>query len=242
MILENTEFGRVEVTNVPLPEGLGSDVSGTYTYSGRVLVSVREPEKAKDWYRVFTAEDDGTGIREVFAGEIPQKRGANGIRWMCFADNKRILLGDYVIECEPDLDRCESSRLLEVVFPEEIGRIPGLFMRWSEPVIAPDCEHVCFSSLTMGSAFNTLGRLVRRENDYVITDACLVSSVSAYVPDPDHPGCFLPDVQRGGEVKQFVRGGRGLTLAGGGKSISESCLQMLDSEEVFFLTDTLGYE
>ena len=159
MTIENTEFGRVEIKTVPLPEGLGSDVIGTYTYSGRVLVAVREPEKGKDWYRVFTVEDDGTGISEVFEGDIPQKRGANGIRWMCFADNRRILLGDYVIECEPDLDNCESSKLLEVIFPEEISKIPGLFMRWSEPIIAPDNEHVCFSSLTGSGAITSWGGL-----------------------------------------------------------------------------------
>ncbi len=238
----DTEFGRVEVTTLPLPENLGEDVNGTYTYSGRVLVSVREPEKDKDWYRVFTIEDNGDGLCEVFAGIIPQKKGANGIRWMCFSDNRRILLGDYVIECEPDLDHCEHSRLLEVVFPEEITQIPGIFMRWSEPIIAPDGEHVCFSSLTMGSAFNFLGRLVCREDDYVIEDARVISTVSGYEPDLAHPGCFRQTVQRGGEVKQFVRGGLGITLAGGGRSLSESCLQMLDSDEVFAITDTLGYE
>ena len=242
MIIDNTEFGRVEVRTLPLPEGLGSDVIGTYTYSGRVLVAVREPEKGKDWYRVFTVEDDGTGICELFSGEIPQKPGANGIRWMCYADNRRVLLGDYVLECCPDLDHCESSELIDVVFPPEISRIPRLFMRWSEPIIAPDKVHVCFSSLTAGNAFNFLGRLVRRENAYVMEDVSVISTIDSLIPDPQDPGYYLPQIQRGGEVKQFVRGGRGITLAGGGRSISESCLQMLDSEEVSFLTDTLGYE
>lgn len=39
-----------------------------------------------------------------------------------------------------------------------------------------------------------------------------------------------------------MRGGRGITLAGGGRSISESTLQMLDSEAFCQITDTLGYE
>ena len=101
MIIQNEEFGRIEVTTVPLPEGLGPDVNGTYTYSGRVLVSVQRQEKGKDWYRVFSVNDDGTDICEVYDGLIPKKQGANGIRWMCFADNKRVLLGDYVLECSP---------------------------------------------------------------------------------------------------------------------------------------------
>ena len=238
MIIEKTEFGRVEVKTLPLPEGLGSD----YTFSGRVLVAVRQPEKGKDWYRAFTVEDDGTGICELFSGEIPQKPGANGIRWMCYADNRRVLLGDYVLECSPDLDRCESSELIDVIFPPEISKIPGIFMRWSEPIIAPDNVHVCFSSLTAGSAFNFLGRLERRENAYVMEDVSVISTIDSLIPDPQDPGYSLPQIQRGGEVKQFVRGGRGITLAGGGRSISESCLQMLDSEEVLFITDTLGYE
>ena len=242
MIMENTEFGRVEVKTLPLPGGLGSDVIGTYTYSGRVLVAVRQPEKGRDWYRVFTVNDDGSDICELFSGEIPQKPGANGIRWMCFADNRRVLLGDYVLECSPDLDYCESSELIDVVFPPEISALPGLFMRWSEPIIAPDNEHVCFSSLTAGSAFNFLGRLVRGESAYVMEDVCVVSSVNSFEPDPAAPGFYRQKTQRGGEVKQFVRGGRGITLAGGGKSISESCLQMLDSEDVSFITDTPGYE
>lgn len=238
----NTEFGRIEVKNLPLPENLGSDVNGTYTYSGRVLVSVRVPEKEQDWYRVFTVEDDGTCICEVFGGVIPQLKGANGIRWMCFSDNKRVFLGDYVLEVEPDLDHCMNSRLLPLQFPEEVSCMPGLFMRWSEPIIAPDNEHVAFTSLTGSGAYNFLGRLVRDEEAYQIVDTCVISTVDTLVPDPENPGYYLPQVQRGGELKQFVRGGRGITLAGGGRSISESCLQLLDSEEVAFITDTLGYE
>lgn len=242
MIIENTEFGRVEVTDIPLPEGIDSNINGTYTFSGRVLVAVREQEKDKDWYRVFTMEEDGTGVCQLYDGVIPQKKGANGIRWMCYADNRRILLGDYVLECTPDLDHCTSSELVEVVLPEEVEKIPGVFMRWSEPIIAPDNEHICFSTLTGTGAYNFLGRLVRKEKVYVVEDACIISSVNDIEPDPDVEGFCRRKVQRGGEVKQFIRGGRGITLAGGGKCISESTLQMLDSEEVNQITDTLGYE
>ena len=242
MMIESKEFGRIGVTDIPLPEGIDSNVNGTYTFSGRVLAAVRKPEKDEDWYRVFTMEDDGTAVCELFEGVIRKKKGANGIRWMCFADNKRILLGDYVLECTPDLDHCTSSELVEVVLPEEVMGIPGVFMRWSEPIIAPDNEHICFTTLTGAGAFNFLGRLVKREAEYVVEDACLISSVNDITPDPENEGFFLRNLQRGGEVKQFVRGGRAITLAGGGRSISESTLQMLDSEEYVQITDTLGYE
>ena len=230
------------MTDIPLPEGIDSNINGTYTFSGRVLVAERKPEKDEDWYRVFTMEDDGTAVCELFDGVIRKKKGANGIRWMCFADNKRILLGDYVLECTPDLDACTSSELVEVALPEEIARIPGVFMRWSEPIIAPDNEHICFSTLTGSGAFNFLGRLIRRESEYKVEDACLISSVNDIEPDPENEGFARRKIQRGGEVKQFIRGGRGITLAGGGKCISESTLQMLDGEEFVQITDTLGYE
>lgn len=242
MRMENKEFGRIEVTDIPLPEGIDSNVNGTYTFSGRVLAAVRKPEKGKDWYRVFTMEDDGTKVCGLFDGVIPQKKGANGIRWMCFADNKRILLGDYVLECVPDLDHCVSSKLVDVVLPEEVAAIPGVFMRWSEPIIAPDNEHICFSTLTGTGAYNVLGKLVRRESAYVVEDACIISTVNDIEPDPENEGFYRRKIQRGGEVKQFVRGGRGITLAGGGRSISESTLQMLDSEAFCQITDTIGYE
>ena len=242
MATQETPFGRIEIDSIPLPDGLGSDLSGTYTWSGRVLVAARQPEKGKDWYRVFTQNEDGSQVCEVFSGEIPQKPRANGIRWMCFWDNRRVLLGDYVLEADPDLDHCASARIVDVIFPEEIEKIPGLFMRWSEPIVSPDGTHVVFSSLTGSGAFNFLARLNREEGAYRMTDACVISTPPGMQPDPDHPGSFLRGMQRGGEVKQFVRGGRGITLAGSGRRLAESNLQMLDSEEYLFLTDTLGYE
>ncbi|MDE7186335.1 MAG: hypothetical protein K2O13_02350, partial [Lachnospiraceae bacterium] len=77
---------------------------------------------------------------------------------------------------------------------------------------------------------------------YAVEDACIISNVNDIEPDPDNEGFCRSKVQRGGEVTQFVRGGRGISLAGGGRCISESTLQMLDSEEVCQITDTLGYE
>ena len=109
---------------------------------------VSDPDE-KDYYRVFTLNDDGTDICEIYAGIIPQKPTANGIRWMCFADNRRILLGDYVIECEPDLDHCEKAELIELIYPEEIKKQEGVFAHWSEIIISPDCAHMCWTLLRM---------------------------------------------------------------------------------------------
>lgn len=144
------EFGNITVRTLPCPE-VTDDYFGTYTASGRVLVSYQDTEK-KDYYIVKSMNDDGSEVQEIFEGEIPQKKTANGIRWMCFPDNKRILLGDYVMECEPNLDFCEKSVLVPVEYPGEIWNIRGLYMHWSEIVIAPDNQGISWTTLTMGGA------------------------------------------------------------------------------------------
>lgn len=242
--INDKEFGRVEVTDIPLPAGVVGDVTGTYTYSGRVLVAVALPDKGKDFYRVFTMEDDGTDIAEVLEGEFPQSPTANGIRWMCAPDNKRVYTGDYVIEASPDLDHPEHAEVVPVHYPEAVYKLPGLFKHWSENIIAPDNEHVVWTSLQAAGAVNYMGRLVRYNSPdrYVIEDAGIISAMESFAPDPEHEGCTIPCVPRGGEAKQFVRGGLALSLAGGGSSLSNSNLQALDSEDFRQITDTPGYD
>lgn len=248
MKMQSETLGRIKVSTVPMPVEMAGFFSGTYTYSGRVLVSgktVTDPQD-KDWYRVFTMEDDGTDVCTLFTGEIPQKQGANGIRWMCYPDNKRILLGDYVLECEPDLDHCTQAKLVEVRYPKELMERRDIFMHWSEIIIAPDNVHMCWTALTMTGAVCYMGRLVKKEAEgkesYVLEDTSIVSSLVSYLPDPENPGFVLEQPVRGGEVKQFVKGGRALSVVGNGDSIAESVVQFLDSEEMQQITNTPGYE
>ena len=243
MMIENKEFGRIEVRDIPLPWE-SEDISGTYTYSGRVLASygTAKEHAGKDWYHVVTLNDDGTDVREVFHGEIPKLQGANGIRWMCFADNKRILLGDYVLECSPDIDHCEEAKLVRLYYPEHLDHGEGIFMRWSEIVIAPDNVHMAWTMLTSTGSMNYLGRLVREEGCYRLEDICAISSDTFFAPDPEHEGYCVPLPARGGELKQFIRGGRALSMAGGGDSVSESMVLPLDSQELIQITHTPGYE
>lgn len=243
MIIQDEALGRIEVRDIPLPDGM-EDLSGTYTYSGRVLVTYRtasDPED-KDWYNLATLQDDGTDLRKVFSGRIPQQKGANGIRFMCFADGRRILLGDYVLECEPDIDHCVKAELVRLRYPEQLMDDPKVFCHWSEIIIAPDNEHMCWTTLNFDGAVNYLGRLVRRKDAYTLQDVCIVSSTEVFSPDPDHEGCVIPLSVRGGEVKQFIRGGMALTMVGNGDSITESVVQPLDSMEVIQITHTPGYE
>ena len=243
MIIQDESIGRIEVKTVPIPADFRI-LDGTYTASGRVLAggrSVSDPDEP-DFYRVITLNDDGTEVRTVFAGVIPQKRTANGIRWMCFADNRRVLLGDYVLECTPDLDHCETSALIPLDFPEEILKTQGLFAHWSEIIISPDCEHMCWTTLQITGSGCYLGKLVRGEERYHLEDVCMISSTASHAPDPDRPGYSIPLPSRGGEVKQFVHGGRAVSEAGAGRSLTDGLIQSLDSEEVTLVTDTPGYE
>ena len=243
MIIQDENLGRIEIETIPTPQDF--DIcDGTYTASGRVLIGGRyydDPDE-KDWYRIITLNDDGTDICTVFAGLIPQKRTANGVRWMCFADNRRLLLGDYVLECEPDLDRCEKSTLVPLEYPEEIMNIPGLFAHWSEIIVSPDCEHMCWTTLQFTGSICCLGKLVKGEESYHLEDVCQISSTKTHIPDPERPGYSIPLPSRGGEVKQFVHGGRAVSEAGAGKSLTDGLIQSLDSEEVVQITNTPGYE
>ena len=243
MQIKDPSFGRIEISTVPLPEGF-SLAFGTYTASGRVLAAGKfasDPEEA-DWYRALVLNDDGTDVREIFSGLIPKKRTANGLRWMPYADNKRVLLGDYVLECTPDLDQCASSELIPIEYPAEILSMPGVFMHWSEIIIAPDNEHMCWTTLTFGGCVCYLGKLVRGDGSYHLEDVCIVSTMASYLPDPEHPGCMLPQPLRGGEVKQFVHGGSAVSVVGDSVSISDSVVQHLESEEMEHITNTPGYE
>ncbi len=237
-MIKETEFGRIEITNVPVPE-TWEKLDGTYTASGRVLVNY---QTEKDYFHVVTMNDDGTDIVPVFEGSIPQSRTANGIRWMCYSDNRRVLLGDYVLEVSPDLDHAQSSELLPVIFPEALMKYPKMFRHWSEIIIAPDCEHMAWTMLTFSGAACFLGRLVRHEKEYVIEDARCVSTKNLYVADPEQSGYVIPQLLRGGEYKQFIHGGTAITLVGNSPSLSDSVIEDLLTGNITRFSNTAGYE
>ena len=64
MTIHDPTLGRIEVFTIPLPDGF-CDINGTYTPSGRVLVSVRTFPDA-DHYSLFTLNDDGEDLRRIF--------------------------------------------------------------------------------------------------------------------------------------------------------------------------------
>ena len=91
--------------------------------------------------------EDGSNLKKIWGGEWKNYYGtkANGIRLMPFDDNKKILTGDYVLECSPNIYDCQQSQLLPVIYPPEVINLEGIYFIWSEIVVSPD-EHIAWST------------------------------------------------------------------------------------------------
>ena len=240
----DSDLGRIEISDVPLPDEV-KDATATYTSSGTVFLLYRtETDPEADWYHAAVTNDDGSDFRRIFSGAIPQHATANGIRHMMFRDNRRVLLGDYVLECGPDLDTCTSAVLVDVDYPWDLESSPLVSHHWSEVILAPDDEHIAWTILrTDMGADAALGRLRRTSDRYIIEDPQLISTTEDLLPDPDEPGYLRPQPMRGGEVKQFVRGGTAISIVGAVDGLlPDSVVQDLAGENLEQVTRTPGYD
>ena len=236
-------IGSYVVTTIPFDPALHLQ-SGTYTPSGSVLVSYADaPGGNRRDIKLATLNDDGTNMRTFFAGQVPERPKDNGIRFMIFPDNKRIFMGDFVLECSRPLEDCDDARLVPVAYPEEVADGDHISHRWSEMIIAPDNRHVSWTTLLANySAMVFTGELQRTPEGYRIDKTRIVSTVDPFRPDPAHPDGVIPETIRGGEVKQFVHGGKAISVAGGARrDIADSTVLHLASGEVEAITDTPGY-
>jgi len=247
MIINDTGgLGKVEVSTVPMPDFVRV-MSATYTYSGKVLVfyTTSQDPKVSDYINIAIANDDGTDFKNIFSGVIKQHKKANGIRHLPFQDNKRVLLGDYVLECYPDIDNCKSVKLVPVKYPWLIHLDPRTTKHWSEVIIAPDNEHICWTILRSDiGAANVMGILQRKRNKYVIKKPQVISTIEHVKKEKKNKGyIILPQIMRGGEVKQFVKGGAAISLVGAVDSpLPNSVVQDLMSGDVIQITNMPGYE
>src|SRR5262245_16557188 len=93
---EDSSFGRVDVSTIPFDPNLLVR-SATYTPSGKVLVSYADRNTDDPRYlKLAVMDDDGTNMRSFFSEKLPEREKDNGIRYMVFADNRRIFLGDFI--------------------------------------------------------------------------------------------------------------------------------------------------
>jgi len=162
---------------------------------------------------------------------------------MVFADNKRVFLGDFVVECAPSLDACAKSSLLPVEYPAEVAGGDHISHRWSEMIVAPDNLHVAWTTLLSNySAIVFIGEMRRQQEGYRIVRPLIISTLNPFRKDPAHSDGTLPVPVNGGEVKQFVAGGTGISLAGAVKrDLPDSVVQHLDTNVTEAITDTPGY-
>ncbi len=238
--IQSEEFGNVIVRELPLQEGADPKFT-TYTPSGRVACAWRKENDPKDFLRIMTLNDDGTDINPVWEGEFRLIYQSNGFRYMPFTDNKRAYIGDYILECTPDCDHTEHAEMIPIHYPEALTKSMGLWMVWSENVVSPDNEYIAWSTLGMNHAVY-LAKLRREAKCYELDNIRCISGPGMFREDPDHPGFMLEGPVRGGEVKQFIRGGLGLSFVGSGRGSGASMVQALDSEEVLTITNTACYD
>ena len=230
--------GRVEVFTLKLDRSMAVQ-RASYSFSGRVLVVTRDGTQTV----ISSVNDDGTDLTEIYRGT---SRG--GSRLLPFWDNTRILMGDSILEC-PDgytLDNCptDAGKMVPIIFPDAFSKGPHVVDKWTEVIISPDNEHIAWTIRRSDcGATNAMGRLVRTENSYEIRDAQYISNMNAFRPDPEHPGLNLYTPEIGGEVKQFVQGGRAISLVGAAPcGMADSIVQDIATGEVTLITRNPGYD
>ena len=238
---DNTDYKPTKIDILELPKGIIYKDVAMYTPTGHVIF-VYKKESNEDEKKLYIGvmNDDGTNLKEIWSGIWEAYYKSNGIRLMPFDDNKRVLTGDYILECTPNIDECTSSKLLPIIYPEELLKMPGIFLVWSEVIISQDLEHIGWTTLSSNlQDFNFIAKINKNENNYTLSNIQVVSSINF----AEVEGTGKLTALRGGEVKQFVNGGEAMTLAGSGSSgLAKSVFQDLKSDKIYPITQFPGYE
>ena len=239
---DDDDYKFTSITTVKIPDGIIYDKHAIYSKTGKILFTYKKENDEKNTY-IGVIEEDGSNLKQLWGGEWVKYYNSNGIRLMPFDDNKRILTGDYILECEPDIDKCSKSLLLPIIYPDEVVNMKGVYMVWSEIIVSPD-DHIGWS--TLSSVFedvNFIGKLVRNDEDYSITNVQIVSTIGFIEYENEEEGIFKHGPIRGGEIKQFTNGGEAITLAGAGEdALAKSVFQNLVGEDNYAITHFPGYE
>ena len=154
---------------------------------------------------------DGTGVIKLCTAA-----GKAGGRLLPFADNTRVLLGDSILEVPKGqtLDNCEegAAKIVPINMPEEFSSDDAVTDVWTEVIIAPDCKHFAWTIRRSDcGAVNAMGELVRGKDAYEVEGAEYISNMNSFEGDEENY-TYTPAI--GGEVKQFVHGGEGISLVG----------------------------
>ena len=238
------DYKFTSIETVPIPEGIIYDGHAIYSKTGHIIIQYKmENDNTNLYFGVM--DEDGSNLKKIWGGEWKNYYEAENIRirLMPFEDNKKILTGDYVLECYPNIDDCQKSELFPVIYPSEVFNLEGMYLIWSEIMVSPD-EHIAWSTLsTIHDNVNFIGQLVKNEANYTITNVQIISTLGFIEYEDKEKGIFKHATIRGGEIKQFINGGEALTLAGSGDSaLSRSVVQNLVDSDYYPLTHFRGYE
>lgn len=241
---EDSKEMKVNLSSIPLPSGVIID-DGHYLFDGNIFICYNRTHTNYKYFGVIS--DDGKNFKELYGDVFIVSELANGIRLIPFRDNKRIYLGDYVFECNDTtkiLSECEKGVLIPVNYPAEVVNNPYTYKTWSEMVVAPDNVHVAWTSLSKASgAINFFGKFKRNDNNYEIVDCKIISTINFIEHDEHDPTILIPKIPRGGEIKQFIEGGKALTLVGTlPNSFVKSVYQSLFTEDIYAYSHETGYE
>ena len=227
---------------VKFPEGIIYNGKGIFSKTGKILLSYTKQNDNNTYIGVMNS--DGTNLKQLWGGIWKSYYHSNGFRLMPFDDNKKILTGDYILECSPNIDECSSScELLPVIYPPEVVNMEGVTRVWSEIIISPD-EHIGWSTLSdVYENVNFIAKLQKNNANYTMTNVQIISTIGLIEYEDKSKGIIKPTSIRGGEIKQFVNGGEALTLAGAGKQgLVKSVFQDLLTDDHYQITYYPGYE
>ena len=223
------------IETIKLPNTIIYEDHAIYSKTGHIILNYKKENDNNTYLGIIN--EDGSNLKTLWSGEwidyYPNQNG--GIRLMPFNDNKRILTGDYVLECFPNIDDCKNSTLSPIIYPEEVLNLKGLYRVWSEIIISPD-EHIGWTSLSLViDSINFLGKLIKTDKNYTITNVQIVSNFGPIEYEDEEKKILKKTVLRGGEMKQFINGGEALSLAGAGQvtPLAKSVFQNLVGEETY---------
>ncbi|EAY17065.1 hypothetical protein TVAG_297440 [Trichomonas vaginalis G3] len=230
------------VKTVNVPNGIHPD-GAHYLPNGKIFLHYYTDVNQTE-YHAAVMDDNGRNFHDVYHGTYKPIYRSNGVRDIPFADNKRILLGDYILECEEELQNChDKAKLTKIIYPPEFTNSSTLWLVWSEPVVSQDMKKLVWTMLdTKLGSVNFIADLNKEEEGYKLINAKIISTLKFIDRDPSTGNVILPTV-RGGEIKQFVNGGSALTLAGAGDhGLARSVYQNLASNNTYSITNKPNYD
>ena len=231
---------KVTHTTIPLPAAIED---GAYVYSpiwtidgSRILFAFGFKGGER---KLGLMAEDGTDFVQLPL-TIPK---GHSTKPFPFKDGRRIFSGGVVVECTPSVLDCQSAEVIPVQFPAagDPRVIPGQVT--TEIRLAPDDVHIAWTSLRIDApGVLAIGELRREPTQYVLDNVELLSAPTFFEGPPSD--LKRPSGPGGGEVKQFIDGGRSLVIGTGRSSryTLDAAKINIATGEVTWLTDHPGWD